>query len=56
MVEAPACGKRRGFLRVTFHNKNRVFELIQEFKVRILELSGRGRKPRERNTKEKGSS
>nr|DAK12843.1 MAG TPA: hypothetical protein [Caudoviricetes sp.] len=35
------------------HNKNLVFELLQESKVRILELSGQGRKPRERNHKRK---
>nr|DAG03688.1 MAG TPA: hypothetical protein [Siphoviridae sp. ct6bU4] len=46
MVESPACGKRRGFLRVTGHSKNRGFELIQEYKPCTLELPGQGRKPR----------
>nr|DAY20164.1 MAG TPA: hypothetical protein [Caudoviricetes sp.] len=46
MVEAPACGKRRGFLRVIVHNKILVFELLQEYKPCTLELSGQGRKPR----------
>nr|DAS10348.1 MAG TPA: hypothetical protein [Caudoviricetes sp.] len=46
MVEAPACGKRRGFLRVIVHNKNHGFELLQEYKPCTLELSGKGRKHR----------